>query len=61
MELKDFVENFSEDSQIKVTYKEGEVLYEGDAKKLLVLLKARTKKGSGKMQDGVTSIEITPY
>lgn len=61
MELKDFVENFSDDSKIKVTYKDGEVLYEGEAKKLLSLLKAKTKKGTGKMCDSVTCIEVIPY
>lgn len=60
MTLKDFVENFNPESKMKVNYKE-EVLYEGEAGKLLYLLKANTKNGTGKNVDGVTQIEITPY
>ena len=61
MELKDFIENFAEDSDIRITDKDGGLLYAGKAGTLLTLLKGKTVRSSARNIEGATEVKITPY
>ena len=58
LKMSGFVENFDNEEIIRVIYKD-EILFEGKAGALAVLLSHEIKKGSGKvLENGVTQIEM---
>ena len=62
MSLKEFIECFNDSAAIKIVLSgDDSVLYDGDAQKLKYLLKANTKPGTGKLENGRTVIKVTPF
>ncbi len=58
MELEEFIINYDSKEQIRVIH-EGEVLYEGEAEKLIKLLSLVVVEKSCKVVDGITQVSIS--
>ncbi len=58
MYLKEFLENYNGEEQIRILAKE-EVIFEGEIGKLQKLLEYEVNRHSGKVVDGITQIEMS--
>ena len=58
MNLKEFIVNFDPKEQIRVMH-ENEVVYEGEAEKLIKLLSLVVVEKSCKVVDGITQVNIS--